>query len=95
MPPISMIGAQDDEEVVIVTRDNEVTLTEDEVENLFQDASTEEELGTEWLQAILQALQEEPSLWQTANVIDIHIFDWADANFPVKITGVNVIACMV
>ena len=45
----------------LVTEHNEVTLNKDEIGNFFQDTSSEEELGTEWLQAHLQALQEEPS----------------------------------
>ena len=38
---------QGDKEVVIITNDNEVTLTEDEIGNLFQDSFSEEDLGTE------------------------------------------------
>ena len=44
-PTVAAIGVQDDREVVIVTQDDEVTLTEDEIEIFFQDTSPEEELG--------------------------------------------------
>ena len=46
-PPVTAIDFQDDKEVVIVTEDNEMALTEDEVRNVFQDTSFEEELGNE------------------------------------------------
>ena len=43
-----------------MTEDDELALTEDEIGNLFQDTSSEEELRNERQQANLQALQEEP-----------------------------------
>ena len=52
-----------------MTEDDKVTLTEDEIGNPFQDTSCEEEFCTEWLQAILKALQEGPSSLQDSNII--------------------------
>ena len=46
MPNVTTINVLDDEEVVIVTEDDGVTLIEDEFGNLFQD-TFEDELGTE------------------------------------------------
>ena len=46
-PTVATINVQDDKEVVIVTEDNEVTFTKDEIGNLFQCTSSEEELGNE------------------------------------------------
>ena len=61
IPTITVVDVQYDEEVVMEAEDNEVTLTEDEIGNPFQDTSSENELGNKWLKASLQALQEEPS----------------------------------
>ena len=58
---VATTDVQDDEEVFVVTEDNKVTLTENEIQNLFQDISSEEQLGTEWLKANLQAFHEESS----------------------------------
>ena len=76
-PTVTTTNVQDDE-VDIVTEYNEVTLTEDENVNLFQDTSSEEEMSNELLQANLQALQE------PTDIIKIQIHDLADANFPLK-----------
>ena len=92
-PAVTTIDVQDDKEVAIVVDDNEVDLTEDEIWNIFQDTSSEAELGNEWLKASSQALQKEPSsLQEPANVMHIQICDEANVNFPVKISGINVVA---
>ena len=79
----------DDEETVIV---NGWFLSKDVIEFVFQDTSSEEEVGNEWLQVNLQALQEDPSsLQEPANIMQIQICDEKGANFPVKIAGINVI----
>ena len=41
------IDVQDNEEVVTVTEDDDVILTDDEIGNLFQDTSSEEEMSNE------------------------------------------------
>ena len=46
-PTITAFDVQDDEEVFILADDNEVALTKDEIRNLFQDTSSEDELGNE------------------------------------------------
>ena len=46
-PTVATIDVQDDEEVAIVAEDNEVTLKEDEIGNLFKDTSPEDALGNE------------------------------------------------
>ena len=46
-PTVNAIDVQHVEEVGIVAEDNEVPLTEDEIENLFQEASSEDDLGNE------------------------------------------------
>ena len=56
IPTVATITASDDEEVVIVTKDDEVILTKDVVENLLHDTSYEEEFNNDWLQANLLAL---------------------------------------
>ena len=43
------INVQDDEEAFTMTEDNEVTLTEDEIGNLLQATSSEEELSNKLL----------------------------------------------
>ena len=58
-PTVATTDVLNYEEVVIVTEDDEVTLTEDEIGNPFQDTSSEEELGAGWLQANVDALEEE------------------------------------
>ena len=73
--------------------DNEATLTFEEFGNLFKDTSSEGELGTEWFQVNLQALQVElSSLQEPANTLQIQIDEQKDANFPVKTVGIDVIA---
>ena len=42
---VTIIDVQDGEEVVTVDEDDEVALTEDKNGNLFQDISSEDELG--------------------------------------------------
>ena len=92
-PTIIAIDVQDDKEVAIVVEDNEVALLEDEIGSLFQDTSSEDELGNEWLETNLQALQKEPSsLLKPANLMHILICEQANANFQVKISGVDVTA---
>ena len=54
-PTGTTIDVQDDKEVDIVARDDEVALTEDEIGNLFQDTSSEDKLRNDWLKANLQA----------------------------------------
>ena len=44
---VATLNVQDEEELVRVTEHNEVTLTEDEIGNYFQDTSSKEEFGTE------------------------------------------------
>ena len=44
---MATIDVQDDEEIIRITNENEVSLTENEIGNLFQDTSSEEELGNE------------------------------------------------
>ena len=61
---MATIDVQDDDKIVIVADVYEATLTEDKIENLFQDTSSEEELETELLEVNLHALQEEPSFLQ-------------------------------
>ena len=81
---------QDNEEVVIVAEDDEVTSTENEIGNLVLDTSSEDELGNKWLQVNVQALEEEPSpLQKPANVMHIQICNQSNANFPVN-SGFNV-----
>ena len=46
-PTMATIDDQNNEEVVTVTEDNEVILTEDKIGNLFKDTSSEEELSNE------------------------------------------------
>ena len=58
------INVQDNEEMAILADDSELTLTEDEIGNFFQDTSSEEKLETKCLQVNLKALQEEPSSLQ-------------------------------
>ena len=41
--------AQDKDEIAILVDNDDVTLIEDEIRNLFQDTSEEEELENEWL----------------------------------------------
>ena len=75
---------------VISADDDEVTSTEHDVWNLSQDTSDEEDLETEWLQFKFQVLQDETSsLWELANIMQIHINDLKDANFPVKLGGLD------
>ena len=74
-PTVIIIDVQDDEEVVRVTEDDEVSWTEDEIGNLFQGTSSEEELGNEWLWTNLQAFQEEPSLQELVYIMQIQIHD--------------------
>ena len=50
-PTLTTIDVQYDHEAVVVTGSNEFALTVDEIGNLFQVTSTEEELGTESTQA--------------------------------------------
>ena len=61
------------------------------LEIYFQDTSSEDEVGNELLKTNLQVLQEEPSsLQEPANVLHILIHDKANANIPVKISGIKV-----
>ena len=46
-PATTVIDVQNAAEVVIVMEDNKITLTEDEIVDLFQDTSSENELGNE------------------------------------------------
>ena len=90
-PTVATTDVQD-YDVVIMTEDNEVTLMEDEIGNLFQDTYSQE-LVTELLLENLQALPEEPPILQEpANIMYIQICDQIDANILVKISGINVIA---
>ena len=67
-------------------------MTEEKVGNLFQDTSSKEMMGTKWLQANFQALQEESaSLQDPINIMQIKIHNWNDANFPVKIREIDAI----
>ena len=43
---VTSIDVQYDEEIVVMTNGNEVTLNEDDIANLFQDTFSEEEQGT-------------------------------------------------
>ena len=54
--PIVAADVQDDKYVAILTEDDEIALTEDEIWNLFQDTSSKDEFGNEWPLANLQAL---------------------------------------
>ena len=42
---MAIIDVQDDKEVVILTEDNKVTVTKDEVGNLVKDTSSEQKLS--------------------------------------------------
>ena len=44
------IDVQDGEEIVVITADDELTLNDEGIGNLFEDTSPEEVLGTQWLQ---------------------------------------------
>ena len=84
---------EDDEEIFVVTKDDDITLTEYEIGNLTQDTSSEEECGAEWIEANLEALQEAtPSLQDSASIMHIQLCDQLDTDFPVKIWGIDVIA---
>ena len=77
----------------MVADGNEVSLTEDEIGNLFQVTFAEDEVGNEWLKASLHAFLEEPSSWQEhTNIMDYQVCDQSTANFLVKNSGVNIIA---
>ena len=43
---VATIDVQDDEEIAIVADEEEINLPEDEIRNLFQDTSSEEQLET-------------------------------------------------
>ena len=89
----STTDVQDDVEVVKVTQYDELPLTGDEKWNLFQGTLSNRESVTKWLKANLQALWEEPfCLQEPANIMHVQIHDGIDANFPLKISGINVIA---
>ena len=87
---VATIDAQDEYEITISADGNEGTPTEDEIGNLFQDISSEEELETEQPQFNFQALQIEPSsLGEPDSIMHIHIHHWKDAYFPDKFSGVE------
>ena len=87
-PTTAAIDVQDDKQVIIVAEDNEVAFTEDEIADLFQDTSSEYELGNKLLKENLQALREEPSSFQEAAMLCIFKFViLANVNFLVKILG--------
>ena len=82
--------AQEEGKIAILLADSEIILTEDDIRNVFQDTSLEEELETKWLQVNFQALQKDPSsLQDTANIMLTCIHHQKDANFPVKIVGID------
>ena len=88
-PAVAVIDILDEEERGILVDDNEIILAEEEIGNLFQGTSSEEES----LQLNLQALQDESSsLKEPDDILQIHICDQKDANFPGKITGIDVTA---
>ena len=65
-----------------MTEDKKVALTEDEIENVFKDTTSEEKLGNQWLQENLQALKEEPtSLQEAVNGMCIQIHNQANKFF--------------
>ena len=75
-PAVANTDVQDEDEIANSVDDDEVTPTEDKLENLFQDTPLEEELETEWFKFNLQTLQKKPSsLWEPANILEIHIND--------------------
>ena len=88
-PTVTAIDVQDDEEVVIVAEDYEVTLTEDEIGNLFQDTSPNDKLGNEWLKTNVRLCKKN---FLCRNLQLLYTFkDQANSNFPGKILGINVI----
>ena len=65
-PIVATVDVQDDYECVVISTHNyEVTMTEDEIGNLFQETSQEDEIDDEGIQSHLQALRNEPSFSQT------------------------------
>ena len=67
-PVVANINIQDNECVVVSTDKNEAPLTEDEILNLFQDTSSEEELDDEYFSLVYRHYRLKPNVFKHLSV---------------------------
>ena len=94
---LSVINTYEPDEELneILPGDNDVSLTEAEIDNLSVESATDEEMTyeEEWLQTCLSHLKDLPMTKpENANIMQIQVKEWKTSDFPGQISGINILA---